>query len=222
MKNKVTLPLLGLMLFLAGACQKSETLAPASKNKAGILLDIAYDAGNLYPTDRPFEMSLTIEEQGATADHCFLIVTNSLGRLELSLEGQYVPLNKRMEVFYSVRNETESTRTLIFNVTPLAFAFVDPTFQIDFTVITADGHITASKSAEVHVLNTIPIDVQAEYTRDPILSTQTLPVDLTITKAGFTGDFRLEFDNTSGSGFCTYCPTGQTFHNNEYIIVHSN
>lgn len=160
MKTKVLIPLLSLALILTGACQKTESPASASKDSAEVSINIAYDAGNIHPTDMPFEMILTIEERYATSDHCFLIVSNSLGKINLTLGDRYIPLNKRMEISYSVCNETESSRTLRFNVTPLSFAVADPTFQIDFTVITADGRITASKSAEVCVLNSSPIDVQ--------------------------------------------------------------
>ncbi|WP_296006648.1 hypothetical protein [uncultured Alistipes sp.] len=218
MKTKVLIPLLSLALILTGACQKTESPASASKDSAEVSINIAYDAGNIHPTDMPFEMILTIEERYATSDHCFLIVSNSLGKINLTLGDRYIPLNKRMEISYSVCNETESSRTLRFNVTPLSFAVADPTFQIDFTVITADGRITASKSAEVCVLNSSPIDVQTEYSHAPLPPTQTLDIDFIITKAGFTGDYGLEFRNTSGSGYCIY---GREFHSGERIAVHS-
>ena len=216
MKTNTLALIPSLVLLFAGACEKSES--PATQNEAEMRLDITYDAGNIHSTDMPFEMMLTIEERYATADHCFLIVSNSLGKIDVTLGEQHISQNQRTKIFYSVCNETESTRTLIFKVTPRAFAVADPIFRIDFTVITADGCTTASRSAEVCVLNSSPIDVQAEYNRDPISSIQMLNIDFTIAKAGFTGDYVLEFRNTSGSGYCIY---GQEFQSGERIAVHS-
>ncbi len=51
-------------------------------------------------------------------------------------------------------------------------------------------------------VNPAPIEVRVQYDRKPLLTTETMAVELSLSKANFTGSYTVVFTHAAGQGFC--------------------
>lgn len=200
MKQLIKTIVLLLTASLAG-CGTSDTPVPSSESR--IALTVSADTERIYDTDETCSVHLSIEERYAVRDSCLLRIRLLQGNASVLLDDASMPLDTEVPIPYAIVNKTVSSSVAALAIVPEAAAVAAQTIRMEIAVSSLDRMRTTVETLELQAVNPAPIEVQAEYDRQPLLLTNKLNIDFSIRKANFTGDFTISFIHTEGQGFCT-------------------
>lgn len=196
-----------LCLFpLLCCCSEQDNDAPPTepvRSESNFGLTI-YAEEKVYELGEPCPAELTIEERYAAGDGCLLTVELISGKASVMLDDTIIDTGTSREIPYDIINESASSKTLRFVVTPLADSNVSQTIRVRFTVRSADGIAVASEDLVVKSVNSSPIIASAIYSKELLEPAQKLRIDFEVHKEGYDGNFLLSFVHTAGQGYCEH------------------
>ncbi len=192
-----------LLTALLSGCSTTDDpkTAPVPTSEHRIELTASVDepvcqTGELCP------VRLAIEERSALRDSCLLQVRTLQGNASVQLDDALILPDTEIAIPYAVVNKAASTCVAKLTIVPEAAATVEQTIRIAFTACSLDCSIATADTVLLRSVNPAPIKVRAQYDRKPLLTTETMPIELCLSKANFTGSYTVVFTHAAGQGFC--------------------
>lgn len=202
-------------MLACSACSKNDP-GSRSNSSSEIRIVATHDNTENYSLGKPFNVTISIDEQHAQEEYFFIKISHIQGNAIITLDGECVHLGEWVQTPYSVNNEVSSTQTLVYTITPDASSAVDQTIRLSFIASSADGKAKSEDTITVSALNPSPINVDVDYSGEAIESSEKLSIDFNIQKKGFTGYFNMSFRHMEGEGYCEY---EKIFHDDINIAI---
>lgn len=192
--------LLAALLFGCSTTDDPQS-APVPTSEHRIELTASVDEP-VCQTGEPCSVRLAIEERNALRDSCLLRVRTLQGNASVRLDDTPIQPDAEIAIPYAVVNKAASTCVAKLTIVPEAAATVEQTIRIAFAVSSLDRSIATADTVELRSVNPAPIEIQAQYDRKPLLTTETMGIELSLSKANFTGSYTVVFTHAAGQGFC--------------------
>ncbi len=192
-----------LLTALLSGCSTTDDpeSAPAPSSEHRIELTASVDEP-VCETGKSCSVRLAIEERSALRDSCLLQVRTLQGNASVLLDDTPILPDAEIAIPYAVVNKAASTCVANLAIVPEAAATVEQTIRIAFAVSSFDRSIATADTVLLRSVNPAPIEVRAQYDRKPLLTTETMDIEVCLTKANFTGSYIVVFTHTAGQGFC--------------------
>ncbi len=196
-----TVVLLSTALLFGCSTTDDPESAPVPSSEHRIELTTSVDEPDC-ETGEPCPVRLTIEERSALRDSCLLRVRTVQGSVSVRLDDTPIQPDAEIAIPYAIVNKAASTCVAKLTIVPEAAAIVEQTIRIAFAVSSLDRSIATADTVELRSVNPAPIEIQAQYDRKPLLTTETMGIELSLSKANFTGSYTVVFTHAAGQGFC--------------------
>lgn len=195
MKTRILLPL----LLLVAACSKDSATPETPGSKSSISISLDYE-NREYELGETIEVTVTITEKNAAADHFVLNTSCNGGHATATIDGRELQWQIEQQIDYEIVNAEFSSKVLHLAITPAPGAMAKQPFSFGIYAISADGTEIKDRIYAISS-NSAPITAQTHYQNAPIELEQQLDITLMASKENFTGDLSVRPVITNGDGF---------------------